>query len=256
MERLRFHDAVVEQSPTGKFQFQHHPKLKFVNLRSWYVDKTEFSLLKSLLWKYFFLFISFLSESIWYVGSCEVWYFGSSCFVTVWVIILLLHREAEMRTNCSITRQTLMMGGEITLMSCNPLSDARMSLFCFQVVLFRDNSLNLALKFCHVMSFYALHVSFEQIYYAFAKKLHKLFWARLKQETFAFVGKWLEHLKSREILCVACPNFLTDSAGPVYKILREWIWCLYNNVIDRLAWRQINQQLTKGNRRCISILVN
>ena len=30
--------------------------------------------------------------------------------------------------------------GVIILMSCNPLSDARMSLLCFQVVRFRDNS--------------------------------------------------------------------------------------------------------------------
>ena len=31
------------------------------------------------------------------------------------------------------------------------------------------------------MSFYALQVPFEQIYYAFAKKPDKLFWARLTE---------------------------------------------------------------------------
>ena len=46
------------------------------------------------------------------------------------------------------------------------------------------------------MSFYALQVSFEQIYYAFAKKPAKLFLARLNEEIFAFVGKGLEHLES------------------------------------------------------------
>ena len=85
------------------------------------------------------------------------------------------------------------------------------------------------------MSFYALQVFFEQIYYAFAKKPDKLFWARLKAKTFAFVGKSLEHLQSREILCVHRSEVLTVSAGPVYKCLREWIQCLYNNVIDRLC---------------------
>ena len=85
------------------------------------------------------------------------------------------------------------------------------------------------------MSFYALHVSSEQIYYAFAKKPDKLFWARLKEKTFAFVGKRLEHMESKEILCVPCPKILSFSAVPGYKILRKRIRCLYNNVIDRLC---------------------
>ena len=67
------------------------------------------------------------------------------------------------------------------------------------------------------MSFHALQVSFEQIYYAFAKKPDKLFWARLKEKIFAFMGKWLERLESREILCVHRPKILTVSAGPGYK---------------------------------------
>ena len=73
------------------------------------------------------------------------------------------------------------------------------------------------------MTFYALQVSFEQICYAFAKKPDKLFWARLKEKTFAFVGKRLEHSESREMLCVHCPKFSTVSIVPGYKILREWI---------------------------------
>ena len=52
-----------------------------------------------------FLFISFLSESIWYVGFYEGRHFGSSCFVTDWVIKLLFYTEAGTRTNWSITRQ-------------------------------------------------------------------------------------------------------------------------------------------------------
>ena len=84
------------------------------------------------------------------------------------------------------------------------------------------------------MSFYALEVSFEQIFYATSKKPDKLFWARLKEKIFAFVAKRLEHLESREILCVHCPNFLTASAGLGYIILSERIRCLYNDVIDCL----------------------
>ena len=84
------------------------------------------------------------------------------------------------------------------------------------------------------MSFYALQVSFEQIYYAFAKKPDELFWVRLMEKIFAFVGNWLEHLESKEILCVHHPESLTVSAGPGYTVFRELIRCLYNNVIDRL----------------------
>ena len=35
-------------------------------------------------------------------------------------------------------------------------------------------------------------------------------------------------------MCVHRPKVLIVSAGPGYEILREWIRCLYNNVIHRL----------------------
>ena len=85
------------------------------------------------------------------------------------------------------------------------------------------------------MSFYVLQVSFQRFYYAFAKKLDKLFSARLKEKTFAFVGKRLEDLESRKIVCVHRPKFLTVSAGPVNENLSEWMQSLYKNVINRLC---------------------
>ena len=94
---------------------------------------------------------------------------------------------------------------------------------------------NPAVKFWHVMSFYALQLSFERICYVFARKSDKVFWTRLKEKTFAFVAKWLEHLESRKLLCVHFPKLFTVSAGPGYKVLREGIRCLYINVIDRLC---------------------
>ena len=45
----------------------------------------------------------------------------------------------------------------------------------------------------------------------------------------------MEHLEKREILCVDRPTFLTVSAAPVFKSLRERIQCLYNDVVDRLC---------------------
>ena len=85
------------------------------------------------------------------------------------------------------------------------------------------------------MSFYGLQVSLEQIYYAFAKKPDKLVWARLKEVTFAFAGKQLEHLESREILCVHRPKTLNALNVRECKILTEQNHCLYNNVIYRLS---------------------
>ena len=89
--------------------------------------------------------------------------------------------------------------------------------------------------FCNVMFFYTLQVSYEQIFYAFAKKPDKLFWARLKEKIFAFVGKRLKHLENEEILCVHRPKGLNVSADPAYKILRECVRCLYSNVTNRLC---------------------
>ena len=139
-----------------------------------------------------------------------------------------------------------MTGGVITLLSCNPLSDARMSLLCVRVVRFRDNSRTLLWKFATWCLFYLLQVSFEQIFYAFAKKPDKLFWARLKEKFFACVGKKLEHLESREILCFHRPKVLTVSKGREYENSREWIRFLYNNVTDHLGLA--TNQSTKDQR--------
>ena len=76
---------------------------------------------------------------------------------------------------------------------------------------------------------------FEQIYHAFAKKPDKLFWTSLKKVTFEFAGKRLEHLESREILCVHRPKSLNALNVQGYKILTEQIHCLCNNVTYRLS---------------------
>ena len=67
------------------------------------------------------------------------------------------------------------------------------------------------------MSFYGLKVSFEEVYYTFAEEPDKLFWGRLKENTFALLRERLEYLESREKLCVYRPKILTASIGPGYK---------------------------------------
>ena len=118
----------------------------------------------------------------------------------------------------------------ITFISCNPFSDARTSLLCFQVIPYKKKSLT----FCHLMSFYAFQVSFEKMYYTFAEEPDKLFRRMLKEKTFASVGKCCEHLERRESLCLHCPRVLIIPDVSGLKNLRELIRCLYSNVINRL----------------------
>ena len=81
-------------------------------------------------------------------------------------------------------------------------------------------------------SFYVLQVSFEQIYYAFAKKPDKLFWARLKEEIFAFVGKWLEHMENREFCVFIVQKFWLFQPGKMNAIgetMSSWKYKLVVN---------------------------
>ena len=139
-----------------------------------------------------------------------------------------------------------MTGAVLTLMSCNPLSDARMSLLCFQVVRFRDNS-RTSLWNCATWCLFML-CRFPLSRFSMHSQRNRInsFWARLKEKNFAFVGKRLEHLESREILCFQRPKFMTVSVRPGYKILMEWIRCLYNNVNDRLC--VVTNQSTNAQR--------
>ena len=83
-------------------------------------------------------------------------------------------------------------------------------------------------------SSHILQVFIEQTYSAFAEKPDKFFWARLREKTFAFAGKRLEHLESKKILCGHRPKTLNVSTGPQTKTLMGRIHCLYNNVTSRL----------------------
>ena len=83
-------------------------------------------------------------------------------------------------------------------------------------------------------TFYVLQVSFEKNYYAFPEKPDKTCWARLKEKMVPFVGKRLEHLESKVILSVQHLKILIVSACPGHKFSKEWNWCLYINLIERL----------------------
>ena len=84
------------------------------------------------------------------------------------------------------------------------------------------------------MSFCALQVSLKLIYITFGEKPDKLLRAGLKKKSFPFVGKDLEQLENRQILCFHRPNFSYSSVGPGYKLLMNEIQCIYSNLFDRL----------------------
>ena len=54
---------------------------------------------------------------------------------------------------------------------------------------------------------------------------------------FALAGLRLEHLKTREILCIHRPKPLNALTVPEYKTLTEQIHCLCKNVIYPLSAR-------------------
>ena len=103
------------------------------------------------------------------------------------------------------------------------------------------------------MSFYALQVSFEQIYHAFAQKLDKLFWATVLEVTSALMGKKLEHLEDNEILCVHSTETLTSSSVQGHKVLKEWIQCLCLNVVNSL---RVATSHSTNNRRVQTLRLN
>ena len=123
-----------------------------------------------------------------------------------------------------------MTGGVITLMSCNPLLDAKMSLLCFLVVRFRDNSRTLLWKFATWWLLMLCRFLLSRCIMHSQRNRINSFGQDWRER---FLHLW--ELESREILCVHRPKFLTASAGPRYKTSREWIRCLNNNIIDRLC---------------------
>ena len=126
-----------------------------------------------------------------------------------------------------------MTGGVITFTSCKPSSDARKSLLCFQGVRFRVSSRTSLRNFATSCLFMLCRFGWK-IYKTFAKRPNKLFRTALKEMTFALVGKRSEHFESRENLAVHRPKTLIASSVQRQKILNDWIYCLFSNVVDCL----------------------
>ena len=101
--------------------------------------------------------------------------------------------QKQLRAQSGPYQDNLMTGGVITVIKNNPFPDVRTSLSLLPSDSFQREQSNFVLKVFHVLSFYVLQKSFEKIYYTFAEEPDKRFCARLKEKTFAFVGKWLKH---------------------------------------------------------------
>ena len=105
----------------------------------------------------------------------------------------------------------------MTFISCKLFSKARTLPVCFQGVLLREDNQSPFWTLPGDVFFFALRVSFEQIYYAFAETPAKLCWTRLKEKNFSSAGNWLDHLGRGGILCVRRPKKIFVSAGPGLK---------------------------------------
>ena len=132
--------------------------------------------------------------------------------------------------------------GVITLLSCKPFSDARMSLLCLQIVRLRD-IVEPCFEFLPRDAFLCFAGFLWADLLCIRKDTVKLFWARLKEKVFVFVRKRLEHLERREVLFVRRLKILTASAVRGYKILKEWMRRLHNNVFDCLCVVATSQSL-------------
>ena len=128
-----------------------------------------------------------------------------------------------------------MNGWVKTLISCNYLSDPRVSLLCFQVVRFRDISRTLLWNFATWRPFMLCMFHFNRcVMHSQRNRINSFGQDWRKRFLHLLQNNWNTWRVER--FCVFIVQiFLTVSASPVYKILREWIWCLYNNAIDRLC---------------------
>ena len=133
-----------------------------------------------------FVCFSFLSQTVWYVGFCSIWYFGGSCFVTDSVFkLLLFYTEAVITKNCSESKQMVFDRKNNNFYEFQPVFGCQNVSSLISIYSCRTEQKLFVLKFCHVMSFYVLQVSFENIYYRIAEVIENLFWTWLIENFFA-----------------------------------------------------------------------
>ena len=136
-----------------------------------------------------------LSESVWYVRVCAAWYFGSSCFVTAWLSKLLLYREAGTRTHCFRSKEKVNEVKSDDFHELYLFFSMPERLFFVPKWFYLERAIVSSFNFLSRYVFFnALRIYFQKIFYALAEEPDKLFWARLKERTFAFVGRRLEQL--------------------------------------------------------------
>ena len=135
-------------------------------------------------------------------GICNCWYYGSSCFVTYWLIKHLLHTGAASKTNYSISRQSVNDGRGKNFHELLVFFGLKNVSSLLPNCSFKKKHSYLASMFFQMMPFYDLKVFLEQIHYEVAKKPEKLFWTTLKELIFGLAGKQLEQFQSREVSCV------------------------------------------------------
>ena len=128
-----------------------------------------------------------------------------------------------------------MTGGVLTLMSCNPFSNAKMSLPCFQVVCFRNNSWTSLWNFATRCLFMLRRFPLSRFSMLSQRNRINSFGQDWRNRLLHLSENDWNTWRVERIYVFIVRNFRMFQQGPRYNILREWIRCLYNNVIDHVC---------------------
>ena len=193
-------------------------------MRAWYEVKTKCYQQESLSWETVSRLFPFKASQ--FVARC---FCSSLCFVTVQVFRSWF-TEASTKTNCYKSKQLDQdrkikhFYGFSLLFGCHNISSLSSSDSFYRQqskIVFEVWQVMFFLRCWFPSSKFTVHLS------------DNLFWVRAKGKAFGSSGK-KEHLESRDILFVHCPNTLDVSIGRAYDILRERIQCLCSNIMDHL----------------------
>ena len=125
------------------------------------------------------------------------------------------------------------MGVVRTFLSWNPSSNAIASLLCFQVILLRKNLWTADWSFLTWCLFKLCRFPLRRFTVHSQRNLI-IFFGEDWRKKVCICGKMIGSLGEwRDFVLWSSENF-NFLAGTGYKILEEWIRCLYNNVTERL----------------------
>ena len=135
----------------------------------------------------------------------------------------------------------------MTFISCKPVSDVKTSPIRFQVVRFRDNDNTCLWNFATSVSLY--FASSRGASSLCTQRPNELFWKRLGQRTFIFVGGLLEQRRIKKFCVFLVLKFQMLQPFRHLNLRRNGSAVCTVTWFIVCWWRQVNQSRTVGNRR-------